>query len=167
ERYLERTVRAANERIHRLAMRDSERSGMGTTLTAAVVRGDEISLAHVGDSRAYLLRDGELRRLTSDHSLVEEMPRRGQLTERQAEEHPQRSIITRALGPEPEVDVDTMTYPAEPGDVIVLCSDGLTTMVSEAKIEKILNGAKDLDAAVKRLVKEANSEGGRDNITLL
>ncbi len=167
ERYLERIVRVANERIHRLAMRDSDRSGMGTTLTAAVLRDDEISLAHVGDSRAYLLRDGELRRLTSDHSLVEEMRRRGQLTERQAEEHPQRSIITRALGPEPEVDVDTMTYPGQPGDVIVLCSDGLTTMVSEAKIEKILNNAKDLDAAVKRLVKEANSEGGRDNITVL
>ncbi len=167
ERYLERIVRSANDRIHELAQRDSERSGMGTTLTAAVVRDDEISLAHVGDSRAYLLRNGELRRLTSDHSLVEEMRRRGQLTERQAEEHPQRSIITRALGPEADVDVDTMTVPAEPGDVVVLCSDGLTTMVTEERIAEVLKQARTLDVAVKQLIKEANSQGGRDNITVV
>ncbi len=134
ESYLRSVVEEANTRIHELSHQDSARSGMGTTLTAALIADDEISLAHVGDSRAYLFRDGELRRLTSDHSLVEELRRQGRLTEEQASEHPQRSIITRALGPEPTVDVDTMTYPARPGDVFLLCSDGLTTMLSEEDI---------------------------------
>ena len=109
---------------------------MGTTLTAAMLRDDEVALGHVGDSRAYLFRDGELKRLTKDHSLVEELRRQGRLTEEQAEEHPQRSIITRALGPEPSVNVDTMTFPARDGDVFLLCSDGLTTMVSDDEIRR-------------------------------
>jgi serine/threonine protein phosphatase PrpC len=167
ERYLTRVVRAANERIHRLAERDASRSGMGTTLTAALIGDGEVSFAHVGDSRAYVYRDGDLKRLTSDHSLVEELRRQGRLTEAQAEEHPQRSIITRALGPEPEVEVDTLTYPARPGDVFVLCSDGLTTMVPEARIARILERSPDLDSAVSRLVREANDGGGRDNITVV
>jgi PPM family protein phosphatase len=167
ERYLSRVVTEANERIHELAQSDASRSGMGTTLTAALIRDDEISLAHVGDSRAYVLRDGELKRLTSDHSLVEELRRQGRLTEAQAEEHPQRSIITRALGPEPDVEVDTMTVPARPGDVFVLCSDGLTTMVPEARIARILERSKSLESAVSRLVREANEGGGRDNITVV
>jgi PPM family protein phosphatase len=167
ERYLRRVVESANERIHGLAERDASRSGMGTTLTAALVREDEISIAHVGDSRAYLWRDGELRRLTSDHSLVEELRRQGRLTDEQAEEHPQRSIITRALGPEADVEVDTMTYPARPGDVILLCSDGLTTMISEQRITEILTSSPSLDAAVSTLIAEANERGGRDNITVV
>ena len=167
ERYLSRVVTEANERIHELAQSDASRSGMGTTLTAALIRDDEVSLAHVGDSRAYVLRDGELKRLTSDHSLVEELRREGRLTEAQAEEHPQRSIITRALGPEPDVEVDTMTVPARPGDVFVLCSDGLTTMVPEARIARILERSKSLESAVSRLVREANEGGGRDNITVV
>ena len=167
ERYLTRVVRAANERIHRLAERDASRSGMGTTLTAALIGEGEVSFAHVGDSRAYVYRDRDLKRLTSDHSLVEELRRQGRLTEAQAEEHPQRSIITRALGPEPEVEVDTLTYPARPGDVFVLCSDGLTTMVPEARIARILERSPDLDSAVSRLVREANDGGGRDNITVV
>jgi PPM family protein phosphatase len=167
EHYLTRVVRAANERIHRLAERDASRSGMGTTLTAALIGEGEVSFAHVGDSRAYVYRDGDLKRLTSDHSLVEELRRQGRLTEAQAEEHPQRSIITRALGPEPEVEVDTLTYSARPGDVFVLCSDGLTTMVPEARIARILERSPDLDSAVSRLVREANDGGGRDNITVV
>jgi PPM family protein phosphatase len=167
ERYLSRVVTEANERIHELAQSDASRSGMGTTLTAALIRDDEVSLAHVGDSRAYVLRDEELKRLTSDHSLVEELRRQGRLTEAQAEEHPQRSIITRALGPEPDVEVDTMTVPARPGDVFVLCSDGLTTMVPEARIARILERSKSLESAVSRLVREANEGGGRDNITVV
>jgi serine/threonine protein phosphatase PrpC len=167
ETYLRRVVEQANSRIHAIAERDSSRSGMGTTLTAALVEGEEVSLAHVGDSRAYIYREGKLRRLTSDHSLVEELRRQGRLTEQQAEEHPQRSIITRALGPEPEVEIDTMTYPARPGDVFLLCSDGLTTMIPEERIEQVLDAAPDLDAAVSRLVREANEAGGRDNITVV
>jgi PPM family protein phosphatase len=138
---------------------------MGTTLTAAMVSEDEISIAHVGDSRAYRWRDGELERLTRDHSLVEELRRQGRLTESQAAEHPQRSIITRALGPEPTVLVDTMTYPARPGDVFLLCSDGLTTMLSDDRIAEILGQDEDLRASVRTLIREANEAGGRDNIT--
>jgi serine/threonine protein phosphatase PrpC len=167
EAYLRAIARTANARIHRLALADSSRSGMGTTLTAALVEDDEVSFAHVGDSRAYLFRDGELKLLTSDHSLVEELRRQGRLTDEQAEDHPQRSIITRALGPEREVEVDTMTYQARPGDVYLLCSDGLTTMIREDRIASTLADSESLDDAVSRLVREANEAGGRDNITVV
>jgi protein phosphatase len=140
---------------------------MGTTLTAALLEGDELSLAHVGDSRAYRWRDGELKLLTSDHSLVEELRRQGRLTDAQAEDHPQRSIITRALGPEPQVEVDTMTYRARSDDVYLICSDGLTTMVKEARIAEILAASSSLDEAVDTLIAEANAAGGRDNITVV
>src|SRR4051812_6338645 len=167
EAYLRSIAKTANARIHRLAESDSTRSGMGTTLTAALVEGDEVGLAHVGDSRAYVFRDGELKLLTSDHSLVEELRRQGRLTDEQAEDHPQRSIITRALGPEREVEVDTMTYRARPGDVYLLCSDGLTTMVTQEGIRATLADAESLDDAVSSLVRQANEAGGRDNITVV
>jgi PPM family protein phosphatase len=165
EGQLEQIARRANRKIHKLAQEDSSRAGMGTTLTAALLRDDEVALGHVGDSRAYLLRGGQLKRLTKDHSLVEELRRQGRLTEEQAEEHPQRSIITRALGPEPDVNVDTMTFPARDGDVFLLCSDGLTTMVSDDEIREILVNSRSLRQAVSRLVDAANRGGGRDNIT--
>jgi PPM family protein phosphatase len=165
EGQLEEIAQDANREIHELAQQDSSRAGMGTTLTAAMFRDDEVALGHVGDSRAYVLRDGELKRLTKDHSLVEELRRQGRLTEEQAEEHPQRSIITRALGPEPQVNVDTMTFPARDGDVFLLCSDGLTTMVSDEEIRETLVNSKSLRSAVSRLVDAANRGGGRDNIT--
>ena len=165
EGQLEEIAQKANREIHQLAQKDSSRAGMGTTLTAAMLHDDEVAFGHVGDSRAYLLRDGQLKRLTKDHSLVEELRRQGRLTEEQAEEHPQRSIITRALGPEPSVNVDTMTFPARDGDVFLLCSDGLTTMVSDDEIREILVNSRNLRAAVNQLVDAANAEGGRDNIT--
>jgi PPM family protein phosphatase len=165
EGQLEEIAQKANREIHKLAQKDSSRAGMGTTLTAALLRDDEVALGHVGDSRAYVLRNGKLKRLTKDHSLVEELRRQGRLTEEQAEEHPQRSIITRALGPEPSVNVDTMTFPARDGDVFLLCSDGLTTMVSDEEIREILVRSKTLRSAVNRLVDAANRGGGRDNIT--
>jgi serine/threonine protein phosphatase PrpC len=167
EAYLRAIAKTANARIHRLAEADTSRSGMGTTFTAALLEGEEVGFAHVGDSRAYLFRDGELKLLTSDHSLVEELRRQGRLTDEQAEDHPQRSIITRALGPERDVDIDTMTYRARPGDVYLLCSDGLTTMIKEDRIAAILRESETLDAAVDRLVAEANDAGGRDNITVV
>jgi len=167
EAYLRSIAEGANERIHSLSQNDSTRSGMGTTLTAAIVEGDEVSFAHVGDSRAYLWRDGELRLLTSDHSLVEELRRQGRLTSEQAEDHPQRSIITRALGPEEEVEVDTLTFSARPGDVFLLCSDGLTTMVKDDGIAAALAASESLEQAATRLVEEANRAGGRDNITVV
>jgi PPM family protein phosphatase len=165
EGQLEQIAQSANRKIHKLAQEDSSRAGMGTTLTAAMVRDDEVAFSHVGDSRAYVLRAGQLKRLTKDHSLVEELRRQGRLTEEQAEEHPQRSIITRALGPEPSVNVDTMTFPARDGDVFLLCSDGLTTMVSDEQIRDILVNARSLRGAVNKLIDAANRGGGRDNIT--
>jgi protein phosphatase len=167
EAYLRSIAEGANERIHELAQSDASRAGMGTTLTAAMVEGDEVSLAHVGDSRAYVFRDGKLELLTKDHSLVEELRREGRLTDEQAEDHPQRSIITRALGPEPEVEVDTLTFRSRDGDVFLLCSDGLTTMVKEPRIAEVLARSQSLDEAVSRLVREANDAGGRDNITVV
>jgi protein phosphatase len=167
EAFLRRIAESANDRIHGLAQHDSSRSGMGTTLTAAIVDGDDVAIAHVGDSRAYVLRDGELRLLTTDHSLVEELRRQGRLTEEQAEDHPQRSIITRALGPEAEVDVDTLSFSARPGDLFLLCSDGLTTMVKESEIAEVLEQAGSLSEAVTTLVERANEAGGRDNITVV
>jgi PPM family protein phosphatase len=169
EPLLRETIEAANRRIHRLASADPSRAGMGTTITAAIVDagGEEVAIGHVGDSRAYRLRRGRLERLTRDHSLVEEMRRKGQITDEQAEDHPQRSIITRALGPEPDVEVDVQTVPAAPGDVFLLCSDGLTTMVDEARIAAVLAAAGSMREAVRQLVDEANAAGGRDNITAL
>jgi PPM family protein phosphatase len=167
EAYLRSIAEAANSRIHSLSKNDSSRSGMGTTLTAALLEGDDVSFAHVGDSRAYVFRDGQLRLLTSDHSLVEELRRQGRLTSEQAEDHPQRSIITRALGPEAEVEVDTLSFSARPGDVFIICSDGLTTMVKDEAIATALAERTNLDQAVTRLVSEANEAGGRDNITVV
>jgi serine/threonine protein phosphatase PrpC len=167
ERLMAERAREANRRIFEFSRGDEARAGMGTTLTAAALVGDEISLAHVGDSRAYLFRDGSLRQLTRDHSLVEELRRQGRLTSEEAEEHPQRSVITRALGPEPDVDLDLQTHQARSGDVYLLCSDGLTSMVREERLVQILASAPTLRDAVDRMVSEANDAGGRDNITVV
>jgi serine/threonine protein phosphatase PrpC len=167
EQRLAARVRDANRRIYETAQIEREHSGMGTTLTAVFLDGPELAIAHVGDSRAYLLRDGELTRLTHDHSLVEELMRRGKLTPEQAAEHPQRSIITRALGIEPDVEVDTWTYPGRAGDVVMLCSDGLTSMIGEDDVADVLRSEPDLDRAGDRLIKAANDAGGRDNITVV
>ncbi len=167
EERLASRVREANHQIYERSRADRGRAGMGTTLTAAYVDDAHVAIAHVGDSRAYLFRDGTLQRLTQDHSLVDELVRRGKLTEEQAAEHPQRSIITRALGPEPDVEVDTWTYPARPGDVVLLCSDGLTSMISEDRVREVLAAHDNLEAAADALIHQANEAGGRDNITVV
>jgi protein phosphatase len=167
EERLEANALAANARIHELSQSNAEHAGMGTTLTAVYVGEEEVSIAHVGDSRAYCLRDGELLRLTDDHSLVDELIREGRLTPEEAEEHPQRSIITRALGPEETVEVDTRSFRARAGDVYLLCSDGLTSMVSEARLLEILLAHPQLRDAGEALISEANRAGGRDNITVI
>jgi PPM family protein phosphatase len=167
ESQLARIVREANRRIHRLAVSQESYRGMGTTLTAAKIEGDAVSLAHVGDSRAYLLREGELEQLTRDHSLVAELERSGQITPEAAEHHPQRSIITRALGPEPDVEVDTYTIAGRDGDLFMICSDGLTSMISDEEVGSILRSAGGLEEAAEALVRAANQSGGRDNITVV
>src|SRR3954447_7393775 len=160
-------IQGANRRIHDKARSDESMHGMGTTTTAAYVDDDEVVIAHVGDSRAYLLRDGELIRLTKDHSLVGELVARGKLTEEQAEQHPQRSVITRALGPEASVQVDIDIFPAKGGDLFLLCSDGLTSMVHEPELRPMFDAAESLDQLGKRLIDAANAAGGRDNITVI
>jgi PPM family protein phosphatase len=160
-------VEDANRRIHERSQSDAQRAGMGTTVTAAYVGEDAVTIAHVGDSRAYLLRDADLIRLTRDHSLVGELVERGKLTEEQAETHPQRSVITRALGPEPDVQVDVQAYQARGGDRFLLCSDGLTSMIAEARVKQILDTSSSLEEAGRDLIAAANDAGGRDNITVL
>ena len=167
EAQLSRILREANRRIYDLAVTDDSHRGMGTTVTAAKVTGDEVSLGHVGDSRAYRLRDGELEQLTRDHSLVAELERSGQITPEAAEHHPQRSIITRALGPEPDVQVDTYTLAGRAGDTFLICSDGLTSMISDEELAAILRSAATLDEAAESLVRAANQSGGKDNITVV
>jgi protein phosphatase len=171
EERLAARVREANARINELARSDDQRAGMGTTLTAAYVGEDELSVAHVGDSRLYRLRDGAFDRLTEDHSLVEELVRQGKLTPEEAGEHPQRSIITRALGPEAAVEADTHTWPARDGDLYLICSDGLTSMVPEDRIAEIIGetagAGGPLSAAGRALIEAANAAGGRDNITVV
>jgi protein phosphatase len=160
-------IAEANQAIHEHSRADAERAGMGTTTTAIYVAGDEAAIAHVGDSRAYRLRDGRLEQLTDDHSLVEELRRQGKLTAEEAHEHPQKSIITRALGPEPVVPVDRQTVPLREGDVFLLCSDGLTSMVDDEDIARVLTGAESLGTAGQQLIAAANDAGGRDNITVI
>ena len=164
---LTRQVREANARINELSHERPEHAGMGTTITALYVGEREVAIAHVGDSRAYCLREGELLRLTDDHSLVDELIRQGRLTPEEAEEHPQRSVITRALGPEPAVEVDVRSFRARAGDVYLLCSDGLTTMVGEERLRELLSANERLHDAGEALIAAANAAGGKDNITVV
>jgi serine/threonine protein phosphatase PrpC len=160
-------IQEANRRIFERASDDAQVSGMGTTITAALVASHGLVIGHVGDSRAYRLRDNRFEQLTDDHSLVADLVRSGRLTPEEADVHPQRSVITRALGTDPEVDVDTFTVGAESGDLFLLCSDGLTTMVGDEDISKLLTAARDLEQAGKGLVKAANRAGGEDNVTVV
>jgi protein phosphatase len=141
---------------------------MGTTMTVALVEDGRVAIGHVGDSRAYLIRDRKLEQLTEDHSLVAELVRSGKLSPEEAEGHPQRSVITRALGTDPDVDVDTFSVETKPGDLFLLCSDGLTSMVGdEAILREVERNREDLGAAAKALVRAANKGGGEDNITVV
>jgi len=159
-------IEGANEAVLEKSESDQELHGMGTTLTAGMLGTDgQLVVGHVGDSRAYLVRDGELTQITNDHSLVEEMVRGGELTPEQAEVHPQRSIITRALGIDPQVDVDVYPLELRPGDRILFCSDGLTTMVRQDEMASIFAREPDPKRAAQLLVDAANAAGGEDNIT--
>jgi protein phosphatase len=162
-------IQEANRRVFQRSNEDAATSGMGTTMTLALVdsTGGTIAFGHVGDSRAYRVRDGRLEQLTDDHSLVGELVRSGKLSPEEAETHPQRSVITRALGTEPDVDVDTFTVEAQPDDLYLLCSDGLTDMISADEIFSVLDGSDDLEAAARALIAAANAGGGEDNITVV
>jgi len=164
---LARAVRAANREVIRAAREGVGRSGMGTTLTAAIVEGGTIAIAHVGDSRAYLLHGGVIRRLSDDHSMVADMIRRGQLTEADARVHPHRSVITRALGTDTNMVADTYEIEADPGDRLLLCSDGLTGMLEDSRIAELLGAYRDPNVAATELVAAANEAGGHDNISVV
>jgi PPM family protein phosphatase len=168
----EAAIGEANRRILAVGRGDERLSGMGTTIVAVRFGGTQerpvAEVAHVGDSRAYLLRGGNFRPLTEDHSLVAELVRSGDLTRDQAAEHPQKNLITRALGAEAEVDVDTAILPVEAGDRILLCSDGLSDMVPEARISEILaESPDDPETPVRRLLSAALDAGGADNVTVV
>jgi PPM family protein phosphatase len=162
-------IQEANRRVHERASTDAATSGMGTTITVALVESDgTVTIGHVGDSRAYLLRDDGLEQLTDDHSLVAELVRRGELSPQEAEVHPQRAVITRALGTDPDVDVDAFSVEAQPGDVYLICSDGLSDMVDAPALEEIVRSNRgSLEAAARALVQAANRGGGEDNITAI
>ena len=160
-------LQEANRAIRRMAAEDPDKAGMGTTLTTALLADDRLDVVHVGDSRAYLWRDGELRQLTEDHSVVAELVRRGSLSAEDAENHPHRNVITRALGAEPEVVADTVSEPLRDGDVVLLCSDGLSSYVPERDIAAALAAAGSLREAAAALVERANAAGGTDNVTVV
>jgi PPM family protein phosphatase len=169
KQFVVQLIQEANRRVHQRASTDAETTGMGTTMTVALVERDgTVTFGHVGDSRAYLLRDDRLEQLTDDHSLVAELVRRGELSAEAAEVHPQRSVITRALGTDPNVDVDAFAVDAEAKDLYLICSDGLSDMVDGIEIEAILREHRtDLEAAARSLVQAANRAGGDDNITAI
>lgn len=160
-------VRSANRAVFERSMSDRRVTGMGTTLTAVQVDDDGAHLVHVGDSRAYLLRAGAFRQLTDDHTLVNRMVRAGEITRAEADVHPHRNVLTRVVGTEPDVDVDEDDIPVMDGDRILICSDGLTNMVTEGQIQAILEATPAPQEAADRLIKAANRAGGIDNITVV
>jgi protein phosphatase len=160
-------IQTANLRVYERAHEDATASGMGTTMTVArVEEGGMVVIGHVGDSRAYVLRDGTLEQLTDDHSLVAELVRRREISPDDAHEHPHRHVLTRAVGVRRAVDPDLAELTPAPGDVIVLCSDGLTTHVQDPEIAALVASEADLDEACARLVALANARGGEDNVTV-
>ncbi len=164
---LQNAVFQANFNIHQSAQKHPEQRGMGATLTTGWINGTKLSIAHVGDSRAYLLRTGSLQQLTNDHSLVAEQVRRGILTPQQAEESEMQSVLLRALGANADVDVEVDEIDLLPRDVLLFCSDGLTRMVSEPEIAGKLQAEMDPTSAAQKLVDLANERGGLDNVTVI
>jgi protein phosphatase len=168
EERVDELIQQANRRVYERQSQDAAASGMGTTMTVALVEDGRVAIGHVGDSRAYLIRGRSLEQLTEDHSLVAELVRSGKLSPEEAEGHPQRSVITRALGTDPDVDVDTFSVETRPGDLFLICSDGLTSMVDDDMImTEVARNRDDLKSAAKALVRAANNGGGEDNITVV
>jgi protein phosphatase len=165
---LKTAVRFANRKVLEATKEKSEYEGMATTVAAVLVDGRNANLAHVGDSRIYLFRGGDLSLLTSDHSWVNEQLQGGIISAEQARTHPLRNVVTRALGGRADLQVDMGSHEIEPGDTLLLCSDGLTTMVPDEHIARLLNGADgDVEKAAEDLIAEANARGGEDNITVV
>ena len=160
-------VERANDEVYRASMEDASRSGMGTTFSALAEQSGEIFMAHVGDSRIYLIRKNAIMQLTTDHTLVEELVQKGKITPREARVHPRRNIITRALGTDPRVEIDIIEITVRPGDVFFLCSDGLTNCVEDWEILKVTLCEDDWQGKLRQLVGMALENGGQDNITAM
>ena len=166
-RILGKAIRVANEMLRQRAREDSDLYGMGTTIVVATTENHQLEIANVGDSRLYLLSKEGLRQITRDHSLVEEMVRMGGMAPEAARNHPDKNIITRAVGARDSVEVDFFTEELKPGDIVLRCSDGLTNMVSDSEIEAILKGEGSLEEKTRILIDSANKNGGKDNIAVL
>lgn len=168
ETVLREAIVHANRDIYQTANSNEAYSGMGTTMILCYERGNAIHWAHVGDSRLYIYRNRVLHQITQDHSFVGELERSGQITKEEAKVHPKRNLLTRAVGAESEIEVDTGTLLPEAGDIILLCTDGLTNMVTETEIASLIDAHKDhLDTTVEKLISAANEHGGNDNITVV
>jgi len=164
---LSQILTKANRDIYTMSSIRGKNFGMGTTVIVAVALNKKIFIAHVGDSRVYVIRDGKIRQITTDHSFIEELIRTGSLTREEAENHPNKNIITRALGCAEEVEIDTYSCEMLNNDIFLLCTDGLTNMVSEGEIQDVVLGCNDPDAACIELIGRANKYGGEDNITVI
>jgi PPM family protein phosphatase len=167
ENRLREAIIRANKQVHDTAVRDASQRGMGTTLTVALPAEETLYVGHVGDSRLYRMRDGILKQLTNDHSLVAELVKAGQIRAEEADVHPHRNVITRAIGSDREVKIDIITEEIQPSDRYLLCSDGLTTMLNDEDITDVLRDKEDLEEACQELVDWANDRGGIDNITVV
>ncbi len=166
ESVLQNAVSFANYDTYKMANSEPQYHGMGTTLVGGIYHNGQVILANIGDSRAYLFDGGELRQLTRDHSFVEELVQRGEITQEQARSHPRKNIITRAMGPDRRPKADVYPFTMEPGQKLLLCSDGLSNMLEQAQMEEILTGT-DVETVCKNLICAANENGGTDNITVL
>lgn len=164
---LKSIMEKANAYVYKYSMEHEDNFGMGTTLIIAVICQNKLYIGHVGDSRVYLIRDGKIEQLTTDHSYIEELIRNGSLTREEAQSHPSRNVITRALGCLEDVQIDTYTYDIQQDDLILMCTDGLTNKLEESEITDIVLGADCLESACDKLVDKANEKGGEDNITVI
>ena len=160
-------ITGAKKSIYEEATQDEDKYGMGTTMVAATLLEDHLCVANVGDSRLYVYRDGQLSQITQDHSVVGEMVRKGEMPKEEARSHPKRNLITRAVGAEAEVRVDFFDETLQAGDLVLMCTDGLTSMVEESEIEEVLAGSGQVADKVAKLVDLANDHGGKDNITVI
>lgn len=166
EEILKKAIETANDKVLRMAGENPELEGMGTTVVAATCIGEELHVANVGDSRLYVIGE-KITQVTRDHSLVEEMIRMGGIDRQSARNHPDKNIITRAIGAEDYIDIDFFHVSLSKGDIVLMCSDGLTNMLEDEEIRMILNGQRDIVEKAEQLVKAANNNGGKDNITVV
>lgn len=164
---LEKAIQSANRLIRQKSFEDEDLSGMGTTVVAATIDEDRLCVANVGDSRLYVINNREIKQITRDHSLVEEMVRMGGLQREQARSHPDKNIITRAIGAQDEVEIDFFQMTLSKDDIILMCSDGLTNMIDDEEIRMILQGQRDIVEKAETLVNAANNNGGKDNIAVI